>query len=239
MDNKKSKPGRSFGRLFKKSVSAALLFSVVVVFLLRFIPPPTSAFIVARYCKGFLDSGSKGGIKHHWVSWKEISPHVSLAVVAAEDQKFPKHFGFDFESISEALEESESGRRLRGASTISQQTAKNLFLWNGRSIIRKGLEAYCTFLMELLWPKRRILEVYLNIAEFGDGIYGVGAAAESFFGKAPSRLTRQESALLASVLPNPKKLRVKAPSAYVMRRSKKIERQMKNLGTSYLKTVAE
>lgn len=229
----------SLARFVGKLVFALFLFPAVVVLFLRFIPPPTSAFMVERYCKGLFDSNSKTGIKHHWVDWEEISPHMSLAAVAAEDQKFPNHFGFDFESIAEALEERESGGRLRGASTISQQTAKNLFLWNGRSIIRKGLEAYFTVLMELFWPKRRVLEMYLNIAEFGDGIYGVGAAAKSFFGKAPSRLTKKESALLAAVLPNPKKFRVMAPSAYVMRRSKRIEKQMKNLGSSYLKAIAQ
>ena len=162
---------------------------------------------------------------------------MALAAVAAEDQKFPEHFGFDFQSITDALKEREAGGRLRGASTISQQVAKNLFLWNGKSFIRKGLEAYFTVLIELLWPKRRILEIYLNMAEFGDGIYGVEAAARSFFGKPPSELTRKESALLCAVLPNPIRLKAAAPSAYVTRRMQRIEKQMGNLGQSYLKGI--
>ena len=135
------------------------------------------------------------------------------------------------------LKKREKGGSLRGASTISQQVAKNLFLWQGRSFIRKGLEAYFTVMLEILWPKRRILEVYLNIAEFGDGIYGVEAAAKRFFNKPPSRLTERESALLSAVLPNPIRLKVAEPSAYVTRRAQRIERQMRNLGSSYLKDI--
>lgn len=228
-----------FARFASRLLLSIFLCSVAVVLLLRFVPPPASAFMMERYCKDLFSLRDERGIKHHWVPWNEISPHMALAVVAAEDQKFPNHFGFDFQAIAQALDESDRGKRLRGASTISQQTAKNLFLWDGRSFIRKGLEAYFTVLMELLWPKRRILEVYLNVAEFGDGIYGVGAAAESFFGKAPSRLTKKESALLAAVLPNPRKFRVRAPSAYVIQRTKRIERQTRNLGASYLKVIAK
>jgi len=162
---------------------------------------------------------------------------MALAAVAAEDQKFPEHFGFDFKSMVEALKEREDGGSLRGASTITQQVAKNLFLWKGRNFIRKGLEAYFTVLIEVLWPKRRILEVYLNVAEFGDGIYGVEAASKKFFHKPPSRLTRRESALLAAVLPNPIRLKAAVPSAYVIQRAQRIERQMRNLGSSYLKGI--
>lgn len=214
-----------------------LLVTFAAVALTRFVPPVASAFMVERYCKGLFVPQCRTTIQYHWVSWKEISPHMTLAAVAAEDQKFPKHFGFDFESIAEALEDGEGGSRLRGASTISQQVAKNLFLWKGRSFIRKGLEAYFTVLIEFLWPKYRILEVYLNIAEFGDGIYGVEAAAERFFGKPSSKLTKRESAMLAAVLPNPKRFKVTAPSAYVMLRTRKIEQQMRNLGQSYLKGI--
>jgi monofunctional biosynthetic peptidoglycan transglycosylase len=162
---------------------------------------------------------------------------MALAVVAAEDQKFPEHFGFDFEAIADAIEEGEKGRRLRGASTISQQVAKNLFLWESRSYLRKGLEAYFTVLIEALWSKTRILEMYLNIAQFGDGIYGVNAAAQTYFNKPPSALTIRESALLAAVLPNPVRFKVPAPSSYVQGRARKIERQMRNLGPSYLKGI--
>jgi monofunctional biosynthetic peptidoglycan transglycosylase len=213
------------------------LFSLVAVLSLRFVPPVSSAFMIQRYCQNLFVSPRQTPIVYQWVSWKEISPHIALAAVAAEDQKFPQHVGFDFESMAEALEDIEEGKRFRGASTISQQVAKNLFLWKGKSFIRKGLEAYFTVLMELLWPKRRIMEVYLNIAEFGDGIYGVKAAAKKYFGKSPSELTRKESALLAAVLPNPLKFQVAAPSAYVKRRTVRIEKQMTNLGQSYLKDI--
>jgi len=193
--------------------------------------------MVGKYCEDLFIPGSKPSIRYHWVDWRNISPHVALAAVAAEDQKFPEHFGFDFKSMVDALKEKGEGGSLRGASTISQQVAKNLFLWKGRSFIRKGLEAYFTVLIEVLWPKRRILEVYLNIAEFGDGIYGVDAAANRFFHKPPSRLTKRESALLSAVLPNPIKLKVAAPSAYVRQRAQRIESQMRNLGSFYLKGI--
>ncbi len=228
------------GRLRKPAVRLMVglfLASLVAVLVLRFIPPVTSAFMVERWRQGLFDSHDRTAIRYDWVGWKEISPQMALAAVASEDQKFPDHFGFDFESIAEALEDAEEGGRLRGASTISQQVAKNLFLWNGKSFIRKGLEAYFTVLMELLWPKRRILEIYLNIAEFGDGLYGVKAAAAKFFGKSPARLTKKESAMLAAVLPNPIRYRVEAPSAYVKRRAQRIEKQMSNLGPSYLRGV--
>lgn len=213
------------------------LISMVPVLLLRFFPPLYSAFMLEWYCKSLFESRSRTAIAYHWVDWKEISPRMALAAVAAEDQKFPKHSGFDFDSIAAALEEIEEGGRLRGASTISQQVAKNLFLWKGKSFIRKGLEAYFTVLVEFFWPKRRILEVYLNIAEFGEGIFGVKAAAIKFFGKPPSDLTRKESALLAAVLPNPIRFNVAAPSAYVKQRTLRIEKQMGNLGQSYIKDI--
>jgi monofunctional biosynthetic peptidoglycan transglycosylase len=162
---------------------------------------------------------------------------MSLAVVAAEDQKFPQHWGFDFESIVDAVEEQGVRGRLRGASTITQQVARNLFLWQGRSYLRKALEAYFTVLLELCWPKRRILEVYLNIAEFGEGRYGVGAAARAFFGKPPNELQTSEASLLAAVLPNPVRFRVRDPSAYVRHRAAWIESQMAKLGgPAYLGT---
>jgi len=163
---------------------------------------------------------------------------MRVAVVAAEDQKFPHHWGFDFESIAEAIEDQGPRRRVRGASTITQQVARNLFLWPGRSYIRKGLEAYFTILLELFWPKRRILEVYLNIAEFGDGTHGVYAAAKTSFGKHPSELTPSEAALLAAVLPHPKHLHANTPSPYVEERARWIEEQMEQLGgPTYLRTL--
>ncbi|MFZ2634453.1 MAG: monofunctional biosynthetic peptidoglycan transglycosylase [Desulfosalsimonadaceae bacterium] len=224
-------------RLAMRFTFTLFLISLVMVLFLRFIPPVASAFMVGKYCENLFASGNRTSIRYDWVDRQHISPHMVLAVVAAEDQKFPEHVGFDFRSMVEALKEREEGGSLRGASTISQQVAKNLFLWKGRSFIRKGLEAYFTVLMEILWPKRRILEVYLNIAEFGDGIYGVEAAANRFFHKPASRLTKRESALLSAVLPNPIKLRAAAPSAYVRQRAQRIEKQMKNLGSSYLKDI--
>jgi monofunctional biosynthetic peptidoglycan transglycosylase len=169
-------------------------------------------------------------IQHRWVDWPQISPHLKVAVIASEDQKFPEHHGFDLESINDALEERERGRRVRGASTISQQVAKNLFLWPGQSWVRKGFEAYFTVLIETLWPKRRILEVYLNIAEFGTGVFGVGAASEVYFHKRAARLSAPDAALLAAVLPNPKRLRVAAPSRYVRSRQDWILGQMRGIG---------
>ena len=170
-----------------------------------------------------------GPVQQRWVDWPQISPHAKVAVIAAEDQKFPEHHGFDLESINDALEERERGRT-RGASTISQQVAKNLFLWPGHSWARKGLEAYFTVLIETLWPKRRILEVYLNIAEFGSGVFGVGAASEVYFGKRAARLGAADAALLAAVLPSPKRMRVNAPSRYVRSRQDWILGQMRGLG---------
>ena len=159
----------------------------------------------------------------------KMSLHAPIAVVAAEDQKFPEHWGFDRESIEEAWVERTNGIRVRGASTISQQVAKNLFLWPGRSFLRKGVEAYFTVLIELLWPKRRIIEVYLNIAEFGRGVFGISAAGSIFFKKPPIRLTRWECALLAAVLPNPKRFHAARPSSYVLRRSEWIHKEMDRL----------
>jgi monofunctional biosynthetic peptidoglycan transglycosylase len=174
-------------------------------------------------------------IQYRWTGWESISPAMRLAVVAAEDQKFPRHWGFDFESIEDAVTERSARGRLRGASTISQQVARNLFLWPGRSYLRKGIEACFTALLELFWTKRRILEVYLNVAQFGDGIYGVSAASHTFFGKRPSQLEVAEAALLAAVLPNPERLHARNPSAYVRERAAWIEQQMIQLGPGYLK----
>ena len=166
-----------------------------------------------------------------------LAPWLPLAVIASEDQKFLEHWGFDLDSIEQAWESYRQGGRLRGASTISQQTAKNLFLWPEQNMIRKGLEAGLTALIELLWPKRRIIEVYLNIAEFGRGIYGVDAASQHFFGIPPRSMTAQQAALLAAVLPNPKHYRVESPTSYIRERVDWIRRQMRQLGGP--KAVAE
>ena len=177
-------------------------------------------------------------IAYEWFSYNDISKQMAIAVVAAEDQNFPFHFGFDFEQIEKAIEQSNRGRKLRGASTITQQVAKNLFLWEGRSFIRKGFEAYFTVLLELLWSKERILEVYLNIIETGDMIFGVGAASQIYFKKLPSKITRSQAALIAATIPNPKRFSARNPSGYIFRRQSWILGQMSSLGgTAYLKNL--
>lgn len=220
-------------RLLRWAGIAALtwiLLTVSIVFALRFVPPLSSAFMIERRIDAALQGPADFRLHYRWTPISRVSAHLPIALVAAEDQKFPQHHGFDVDAIQTALAEADEGARLRGASTISQQVAKNLFLWNGRSFIRKGFEAYFTVLIEALWPKRRIVEVYLNVAEFGDGIYGVAAASERFFGVTPAHLTPHQAALLAAVLPNPRRLHAGRPSAYVLRRANWIERQVRQLG---------
>jgi len=207
-----------------------LALSWLVVLVLRFVPPWTSAVMMERQLGALIHGEKDFHLQHRWVPWSEVSPYVPLAMVAGEDQKFPFHHGFDFDSIQDAVDAADEGRRLRGASTISQQTAKNLFLWNGRSFVRKGLEAYFTVLIELTWPKQRILEVYMNSAELGDGIYGVGAASDAFFHVPPARLSAAQAARLAAVLPSPRRLHADRPSAYVQSRANWIQQQMGHLG---------
>ena len=202
----------------------------LMVLVLRFVPPVTSAVMLERHVGAWLHGERDFHLHQRWVPWSQVSPWVPLAMVAGEDQKFPYHHGFDFGSIHQAIDAADDGARLRGASTISQQTAKNLFLWNGRSLVRKGLEAYFTVLIELTWPKQRILEVYMNIAELGDGIYGVGAASDAYFHEPPAQLDPAQAARLAAVLPSPRRLHADRPSAYVQRRADWIERQMRQLG---------
>lgn len=199
--------------------------------LFSFLPVPFSAVMIERQLSRWL-SGDFSYVAHSdWVSMDEISPWMGLAVIAAEDQKFPDHWGFDVGAIEKALAHNERNEsRIRGASTLSQQTAKNLFLWDGRSWMRKGFEAGLTLGIETVWSKKRILTVYLNIAEFGDGVFGVEQAAQHFFHKPASRLTASQAALLAAVLPNPHLFKVNAPSAYVIRRQQWILRQMSQLG---------
>jgi monofunctional biosynthetic peptidoglycan transglycosylase len=211
--------------------------TLLPVLALRWINPPTSAFMAERRIAGIVSPGRATAIVYRWTDYADISPQLKLAVVASEDQTFLEHSGFDVASIRDAMEENERGGRMRGASTISQQVAKNLFLWPGRTILRKGLEAGFTVLIELLWPKRRILEVYLNVAEFGDGVYGVGAASRRYFNKSPARVTRHEAAVLAAVLPGPRRFHADHPSAYVLRRSWWIERQMYHLGAGHLESL--
>jgi len=219
-----------FRRLLLRALLAVIVLTVVPVILLRWIPPPTSAVMLEKWIGGMGQAKPGRGIHYRWTRWNAISAPMGLAVVAAEDQKFPLHWGFDFHSIVDAVEEQGAKGRLRGASTITQQVARNLFLWQGRSYVRKTLEAYFTVLLEVFWPKRRILEVYLNIAEFGEGIYGVGTAAQTFFSKRPIEIHASEAALLAAVLPNPARFHVRNPSAYVRQRANWIEQQMTQLG---------
>ena len=186
-----------------------LSFAFVLPF--RWVNPTTSAFMLA-------DDSGRVPVMHEWVAWEEIGTAAPLAVVAAEDQRFAEHFGLDLKAIQKAVEESEDGGGLRGASTITQQTVKNMYLWSGRSFVRKGLEAWLTIVMEISLPKQRILEIYLNIVELGPGIYGVGAASEYFFGKTPANLSDSQAALLAAVLPNPIRFQVDHPSDYVRER---------------------
>jgi monofunctional biosynthetic peptidoglycan transglycosylase len=207
-----------------------LLITSAQVLLLRWIPPVTSAFMVGRQVEALIARDWDFRVAYSWRDSRRISRNLPIALVAAEDQTFPEHHGFDFKAIDKARVNNQRGRRVRGASTISQQVAKNLFLWGGRSYVRKGLEAWYTVLIEFLWPKPRILEVYANIAEFGDGVYGAEAAARSFFGKPAARLSAGESARLAAVLPNPKRYNARNPGAYVQRRARWIERQVRHLG---------
>ena len=207
-----------------------LLFSVLQVLALRFIDPPFSAFMASRQLQAWASGDWQFRIAHDWHDLDRIAPSLPLALVAAEDQNFAVHQGFDFKAIEKARKHNARGRKLRGASTISQQVAKNLFLWSGRSWVRKGVEAWYTVLIEAFWPKRRILEVYANIAEFGDGVYGAQAAARSFFGKDAARLGPDESARLAAVLPDPKRYNARNPGPYVRRRGNTIQRQMRQIG---------
>jgi len=224
---------RGWGRRLLRGLGWALgLFlglNLLLVLTFRFVPVPSSGLMIQRRLEAW--SGDKPYVSHHrWVPLEEISPSLGAAVIAAEDQNFADHFGFDWQAIEKAVQHNETSRRKRGASTVSQQTAKNLFLWSSRSWTRKGLEAWFTLLLEAGWSKKRILEVYLNIVEFGDGVYGAEAAARTYFGKPAKRLTPSEAALLAAVLPNPRKFHANAPSDYIRGRQAWILNQMRQLG---------
>lgn len=215
-----------------------VLSSVVQVATLRFIDPRFSAFMVWRQLEAWGDGDWRFRIAHDWRDLEDISPNVPLAVVASEDQNFAEHFGFDLAAIEKARKNNARGRKVRGGSTISQQTAKNLFLWSGRSWVRKGIEAWYTLLIETMWPKHRIIEVYVNIAEFGDGVYGAQAAARTFFDKDASALSAAQAARMAAVLPSPRRYSVTRPGPYVQRRTQSIQRQMRYIGgTDYLRQL--
>ena len=228
----RSRVARAFIRL-AQAAALAWVVSVLAVLALRWMPPLTSGVMMERRVEALL-GGRSYHVDYRWAPWSRISRQAGIAVIAAEDQNFLTHHGFDVESIQKAIDAKEKGARLRGASTISQQVAKNVFLWSGRSFVRKGLEAYFTVLIELTWPKRRILEVYLNIVELGDGVFGVEAASQRFFRKPAAKLGPSEAALLAAVLPNPIRFRVNRPSAYVEERREWILQQMDQLGGTSL-----
>lgn len=211
-----------------------VLISSLTVLLLRWVDPPTTAFIQSKSTEGVFVNLSD--YDNQWVDIDKVSPYFPLAVVAAEDQRFFWHNGFDFVQLQKAIDEMERGRRVRGASTITQQVAKNLFLWGEKSFIRKGIEAYFTVLIELFWSKKRILEVYINIAELGKNTYGIESASRRYLNKSSEQLTIRESALAASVLPNPLVRNLSNPSGYMLRRSDAIIKQINNLGgKDYLK----
>jgi len=203
--------------------------SLILVLALRWAPLPTSSVMAQHWVKAVWQ-GESALFRYEWTPYASISPHAALAVLAAEDQRFPDHQGFDFVEIRRVLSRLGEGGSVRGASTLSQQVAKNLFLWSERSWLRKGLEAWFTILLEQLWSKQRILEVYLNIAEFGEYTFGVEAASQRFFNKPAAELTINEAARLAAVLPNPLRYQADKPSGYVLKRQRWIERQMRQLG---------
>jgi monofunctional biosynthetic peptidoglycan transglycosylase len=214
---------RKIVRIVKRIVIFLFIFHLVYIVVLRWVDPPLTLTQLGSLFGGY-------GLKRDYVDFEEISTHAKLAVIASEDQIFADHNGFDFKSIKKAMAYNErKPGRLRGGSTISQQVAKNVFLWQGRSWLRKGMEVYFTFMIELIWSKERILETYLNVAEMGKGIFGIEAAAKSYFRKPASKLSRQEASLVAACLPNPKKYSVKPASSYVSTRSRWIQRQMSQL----------
>jgi len=209
-----------------------VVISVLLVIPLRWVAPPTTAFMVQEKWARAGHISERGLPARVWNDWRELSPELALAVIASEDQRFLRHYGFDFEAIVDALEEHQDGSQLRGASTISQQLAKNLYLWPERNLLRKALEGYFTLLLELFLTKRRILEIYLNVVEFGPGVYGAATAADHFFDQSSSDIDARQAALLAAVLPNPKRFDVGDPSPYVRNRQNWILSQMEQLRRS-------
>lgn len=221
----------SIATLLRKSLLFFVASSVLIVATLRFLPVPTTAFMLYRHYEDLIEDQTFKSIEYQWISAKKISSHASAAVIASEDQQFYNHFGFDLQSIRSSITAYlNGGRRLRGASTITQQVAKNIFLTPSKSFIRKGLEVWFTLLIEIMWSKQRILAVYLNIAEFGDHLFGIEAASQHYFGIPAKNLNRSQAAMLAATLPNPLRLRAARPSSYVIKRQNWILRQMQNLG---------
>ncbi len=212
-------------RILWKTALCFFVISISSVILFRWIPIPFTPLMLIRCVEQKMD-GKEMKLKKDWVPLEEISPNLQLAVVCSEDQNFINHSGFDFEAIDKAMEYNKKHKKTRGASTISQQTAKNVFLWSGRSWIRKGFEVYFTFLIETFWSKQRIMEVYLNVIEMGNGVYGAQAASTIFFHKDARKLSQGEAASIAAVLPNPRVFSAAKPSAYVSNRQAWIIHQM-------------
>lgn len=219
---------RKIIRILLKIILWFFISTIVVVIFYRFIPPPLTPLMLLRVFEQAGDEKRDVRLTKDWVSLDEISKAMPLAVITSEDQKFEEHYGFDMEAIEKAQKYNErhKGKKVKGASTISQQTAKNVFLWPRRSYIRKGFEVYFTSLIELLWSKRRIMEVYLNVIEMGDGIYGAEAASQEYFGKPASKLTKAEAALIAACLPNPIRWSPAKPTSYIKRKQAWILRKM-------------
>ena len=219
-------------KLFKFIWKTCLVFfilSIVSVIIFRWVPVPITPLMIIRSCEQI---GSEKGIimKHDWVPLEEISPKLQLAFVCSEDQNYLKHFGFDMGAIKKAMKENEEGKRFRGGSTITQQTAKNVFLWQGRSYLRKGLEAWFTLLIEIFWSKERIMEVYLNSIEMGNGIYGAEAASQFWFNKTAAKLTKDDASAIAAILPNPLNYKANPPSSYIQKRKAWVKQQMNYWG---------
>ncbi|MCK5664790.1 MAG: monofunctional biosynthetic peptidoglycan transglycosylase [Thiotrichaceae bacterium] len=215
--------------------SAVIILSLLLTVSLDFFNPPVWMWKIQRSLNPPAHYPQK--VHHQWVSWGHIANNMKLAVIASEDQLYARHHGFDLQAIHKAFNSNLQGKRVRGASTISQQTAKNLFLWPSKNILRKGIEAWFTLCMELLLSKQRILEIYLNIIEFGPGIFGVEAASQYYFYKPAAQLTQKQAARLAAVLPNPYRFHVKQPSAYIKKRIVWIEKQMRQLGMAELQKI--
>lgn len=207
-----------------KTALTFIVLSIIWVVVYRFVPIPGTLLMLSR------NINDNAPIHYDWQPLENITPHLALAVVSSEDNLFTQHNGFDIDAIKLAQEEAKKGKKLRGASTISQQTAKNVFLWNGRSWVRKGLEAYFTVLIELIWGKERIMEVYLNCIEMGNGIYGASAVAKHHFGTSADKLTKSQCALIAATLPNPRKYNSAKPSKYMLKRQSDILKLMKYIG---------
>jgi monofunctional biosynthetic peptidoglycan transglycosylase len=220
---------RKLMRLVGKIILWFFILSIGSTIVYRFLPVLVTPLMAIRLVEQIFDKKKEVRFRKDWVSIDKISKHMPQAVVASEDQKFLDHFGFDIEAMEKAWEGNKKGKRIKGASTITQQAAKNVFLWPGRNFIRKGLEAYFTLLMEVLWSKERIMEVYLNVIEMGEGIYGIEAAAQAYYKKPAGKLSRHEAAMIAAVLPNPRRWTPTRPTPYIYKRQSWILRQMNNI----------